>query len=67
METGFWLTLWEKAKALILSRKLWAAVGATIVILTQPAIDPQAAVNAIAAIWIAYIGAVGIEDGLRGR
>jgi hypothetical protein len=66
MDAGFFAVLWGKVKALLVSRKLWAAVGATVVMVTTPGIDPAQMVNGVAAIWIAFILATAFEDGVRG-
>ena len=55
----FWRDLWTKFKALIISRKFLAAVGASLVAfanLTGPEL-----VNAIITIWSVFIGATAVQ------
>jgi len=67
-DPNFFYVLWSKVKAVVLSRKFWAAIGATIVLFTQQAtLSPEQYATGIIAIWAAYIGATAIEDGLRAR
>lgn len=66
MDAGFFAVLWGKVKALLISRKLWAAVGASVVLSTTPGVTPDQIVNGLAAIWVAFILATAFEDGLRG-
>ena len=54
-----------KLFGLLKSRKFWAAVAATIVVVAAGPLDGPA-VSKIAAIWIAYIFGTALEDGLRG-
>jgi hypothetical protein len=63
MEESFFKRLFEKAKALLISRKFWGAVGASIVVVAN---DGEVAlmVERLIQIWMVYIGAVAIEDGL---
>jgi len=65
MERSFWEHLWFKIKGILTSRKFWAAVGVTIGIVAS-GMPLEEALNAIAAIWIAFIVGTGVEDGLKG-
>ena len=55
-----------KLWATLRSRKFQAAVAATVIVLLASPLDAAAA-SKIAAIWIAYIFGVAVEDGLSRR
>jgi hypothetical protein len=55
----------DKILAVLKSRKFWAAVTGTLVVLQSGASSEEIATR-VAAIWIAYILGTAVEDGLRG-
>lgn len=63
MDAGFFSRLFEKLKALVISRKFWGAIGASIIVVAN---DGEVAlmVERLIQIWMVYIGAVAVEDGL---
>lgn len=65
-ERTFWEHLWYKLKGIVTSRKFWAACGTTIgIVASGMGLEEQ--LNAISAVWIAYIVSVAVEDGLSNR
>lgn len=63
-----WLTeLFDKFKGVLLSRKFWAALGATIVLLTSQAGVTEVVALEIAALWIAFILGTAWEDAARNK
>ena len=66
METPFWEHAWNKFKGIITSRKFLAAIGTTIGVLSS-ALELEAKLTTISQVWIAFIVAVALEDGLSRR
>ncbi|MCK5308719.1 MAG: hypothetical protein KAJ73_08920 [Zetaproteobacteria bacterium] len=63
MDASFFSRLFEKIKALAISRKFWGAVGASIVIVVSD-IEVALVVERLIQVWMVYIGSVAVEDGL---
>ena len=57
--------LLAKIFGLLQSRKFWAAVAATILVVNTGG-EPADLATKLAGIWIAYIFGTALEDGLRG-
>ncbi len=55
-----------KVFGVLKSRKFLAAIGASIVLATSDA-ELAALVDGLVKIWMVYIGAVALEDGLSNR
>jgi len=58
-----WAKYWlEKVMAALGSRKLWAAIVASIIIVVDPAVPPEYKAVSVAGVWAAYIAGTAIED-----
>ncbi len=55
-----------KVAGVLKSRKFWAAIGASVVLATAD-VELAALVDGLVKIWMVYIGAVALEDGLSNR
>lgn len=51
----------DKIFTAIGSRKLWAAIAASVVIVTNPDIPPEAKAYSIAGVWAAYVVGTAVE------
>lgn len=60
----FLRSVFAKIAGVLISRKFWAAVGATIAVFTVEIVDPGSAVLAVVGIWVAYILGTAVEEGL---
>jgi hypothetical protein len=59
--------LWDKFKAIVISRKFWACVASTIVLLNTAGLTPVQIATGLITIWSVYVAATAVEDGLARR